>query len=121
MYHILSVFETLTLNLFRYFVCSVTHGMVVSFQMYCILSVFETLTLNLFRYFVCSVTHGIVVSFHSYALYDLYTQHSFVVDLQLSVCWETYQDCVMTVNILQKMFLPKKQCTGKAGFEVPCE
>lgn len=89
--------------------------------MYHILSVSETLTLHLFRYFVCSVTHGMIVSFCSYALYDLYTQNSFVVDLQLSVCWETYQDCVMTVNILQKMFLPKQQCAGKAGFEVPCE
>lgn len=64
--------------------------------------------------------HGWCVPFHRYTIYDLYTQNSFLTDLQLSICWETYQDCVVTVAILQNSFLPKRQCIGEFNFEDPC-
>ena len=91
--------------------------------MYGILSVFmkPAVTFHSLDILIVGYSWTGLFDFFSYALYDLHTQNSFVVDLQLLVCWETYKDCVMTVSVLQKMFLPKQQCTGKAGFEVPCK
>lgn len=49
------------------------------------------------------------------------TQNFFLVDLQVSICWETYKDCVFTAAILQNTFLPKRHCLEKSNFEIPCK
>ncbi|XP_062581277.1 uncharacterized protein LOC134243073, partial [Saccostrea cucullata] len=54
-----------------------------------------------------------------YTIYDLYSQNFYLVDLQLSVCWETYKDCVFTATVLQNTFLPKRHCVEKMNFEIP--
>lgn len=59
--------------------------------------------------------------FFRYTIYELYTQDFFLTDLKLSVCWESYKDCVITATIFKNTLLPKRQCIGEFGFQNSCK
>ena len=57
--------------------------------------------------FVCS----------SYTVYDLYAENFYLVDLKLSMCWETYEPCEFVVQLLKNKMLPQRFCPGNMTFE----
>lgn len=66
-----------------------------------------------------NVRHGIVY-FHffcSYTVYDLYAENFYLVDLKLSVCWETYEPCEFEAQLFKNKMLLKRTCPGNMTFE----
>ena len=57
--------------------------------------------------FVCS----------SYTVYDLYAENFYLVDLKLSMCWETYEPCEFVVQLFKNKMLPQRFCPGNMTFE----
>lgn len=50
-------------------------------------------------------------------MYDLYAENFYLVDLKLSVCWETYEPCEFIAQLFKNKMLPKQHCPGNMTFE----
>lgn len=50
-------------------------------------------------------------------MYDLYAENFYLVDLKLSVCWETYEPCEFIAQLFKNKMLPKRNCPGNMTFE----
>lgn len=50
-------------------------------------------------------------------MYDLYAENFYLVDLKLSVCWETYEPCEFIAHLFKNKMLPKQHCPGNMTFE----
>lgn len=50
-------------------------------------------------------------------MYDLYAENFYLVDLKLSVCWETYEPCEFIAQLFNNKMLPKQHCPGNMTFE----
>lgn len=53
----------------------------------------------------------------SYIVYDLYAENFYLVDLKLSMCWETYEPCEFIAQLFKNKLLPKRYCPGNMTFE----
>lgn len=51
-----------------------------------------------------------------YVLYDLESDHQYLVDMNVSVCFESAGPCELTSTMFHKTFLPKMPCQWQTGF-----
>lgn len=51
-----------------------------------------------------------------YVIYDLESDHQYLVDLNVSACFEASGPCDFNSAIFHKTFLPKMPCQWQTGF-----
>ncbi|XP_062596534.1 uncharacterized protein LOC134257978, partial [Saccostrea cucullata] len=54
-----------------------------------------------------------------YKIIDLYDESLYLVDLNVSLCWESYKPCSFVAAIFKNSILPKKTCMGQLDYDKP--
>jgi hypothetical protein len=56
------------------------------------------------------------MTFYSYAIYDLKSDHQYMIEMNISICFESSELCMFIQPIFSNTKLTKKPCQWQTGF-----
>ena len=56
------------------------------------------------------------MTFYSYAIYDLKSDHQYMIEMNISICFESSEPCMFVQPIFSNTKLTKKPCQWQTGF-----